>query len=121
MTTSSTWPPGSTRSGWKPRPLEALWLAALALPAAAQPQPAPAPQETVVIIGSGTEQRIFDTPYAVGVVDAAELRNAGPMVNLSEAMARVPGLVVNLRNNYAQDLQISSRGPASQQLPLNFS
>ena len=67
-------------------------------------------QETVVIIGSGTEQRVFDTPYAVGVVDAAELRSAGPMVNLSEAMARVPGLVVNLRNNYAQDLQISSRG-----------
>jgi iron complex outermembrane receptor protein len=73
-------------------------------------QPAVAPQETVVIIGSGTEQRIFDTPYAVGVVDAAELRSAGPMVNLSEALARVPGLVVNLRNNYAQDLQISSRG-----------
>ncbi len=110
MTTSSIWPPGSIRSGWKPRPLEALWLAALALPASAQPQPAAAPPETVVIIGSGTEQRIFDTPYAVGVVDAAELRSAGPMVNLSEAMARVPGLVVNLRNNYAQDLQISSRG-----------
>jgi iron complex outermembrane receptor protein len=69
-----------------------------------------APLEPIVIIGSGTEQRIFDTPYAVGVVDAAELRSAGPMVNLSEAMARVPGLVVNLRNNYAQDLQISSRG-----------
>ncbi len=46
----------------------------------------------------------------MGVVDAAELRRAGPMVNLSEALARVPGLVVNLRNNYAQDLQISSRG-----------
>ena len=46
----------------------------------------------------------------MGVVDAAALRSAGPMVNLSEAMARVPGLVVNLRNNYAQDLQISSRG-----------
>ena len=53
---------------------------------------------------------MFDTPYAVGVVDAAELRSAGPMVNLSEALARVPGLVVKLRNNYAQDLQISSRG-----------
>jgi len=64
----------------------------------------------VVVIGSGAEQRVFDTPYAVGVVDAAELRSAGPMVNLSEALARVPGLVVNLRNNYAQDLQISSRG-----------
>lgn len=32
------------------------------------------------------------------------------MVNLSEALDRVPGLTVNLRNNYAQDLQLSSRG-----------
>ena len=68
------------------------------------------PAETVIVTGSGAEQRAFDTPYAVGVVDAATLRAAGPMVNLSEAMARVPGLVVNLRHNYAQDLQISSRG-----------
>lgn len=88
-------------------------LAALALPAAAQtPSPVAAaePAETIVVIGSGAGQRVFDTPYAVGVVDAAELRSAGPMVNLSEALGRVPGLVVNLRNNYAQDLQISSRG-----------
>ncbi len=110
MKTSSTWPPGSTRSAWKLRPLVALFLAALAPPAAAQLAPDPAPLEKVVIIGSSTEQRVFDTPYAVGVVDAAELRSAGPMVNLSEALGRMPGLVVNLRNNYAQDLQISSRG-----------
>jgi iron complex outermembrane receptor protein len=32
------------------------------------------------------------------------------MVNLSEAMVRVPGLTVANRNNYAQDLQISARG-----------
>ena len=32
------------------------------------------------------------------------------MVNLSEALSRVPGLVVSNRNNYAQDLQINSRG-----------
>jgi len=38
------------------------------------------------------------------------LRSAGPKVNLSEALARVPGLTVNMRNNCAQDLQISSRG-----------
>jgi iron complex outermembrane receptor protein len=64
----------------------------------------------VVISGSGVERRAFETPYAVSVVDANELRSAGPMVNLSESLNRVPGLVVNLRNNYAQDLQISSRG-----------
>lgn len=66
--------------------------------------------DPVVVTGSGAEQRAFDTPYAVGVVDADALRSAGPMVNLSEALIRVPGLVVDLRNNYAQDLQISSRG-----------
>lgn len=73
----------------------------------AVPQPA---TEQVIISTSGAERRAFDTPYAVGVVDPEALRGAGPMVNLSEALARVPGLVVSLRNNYAQDLQISSRG-----------
>ena len=82
----------------------ALWLLAAALPAAAQTA------ETVVVTGSLAGQRAFDAPYAVGVVDADTLRSAGAMVNLSEALQRVPGLVVNLRNNYAQDLQISSRG-----------
>lgn len=80
---------------------------ALALVAAAA---AAAPDETVVITASGAEARLFDTPFAVGVVDAGTLRSAGPMVNLSEALSRVPGLVVNNRHNYAQDLQINSRG-----------
>lgn len=64
----------------------------------------------VVVSGQGFEQRAFDTPYSVNVIDAETLRNGGLMVNLSEAMARVPGLNVANRNNYAQDLQISSRG-----------
>lgn len=64
----------------------------------------------VVVTGKGFEQRAFDTPYSVGTVDEEVLRNAGPMINLSEAMARVPGLTVANRNNYAQDLQINSRG-----------
>ncbi len=66
--------------------------------------------ERVVISASGAALRIFDAPFAVGTVDAAQLRAAGPMANLSEALARVPGLVVANRQNYAQDLQISSRG-----------
>lgn len=87
----------------------------LGLPAAAWAQGAPeavsaAPAERVVITASGAERRLFDLPYAVGTVDAEQLRAAGPMVNLSEALARVPGLVVANRSNYAQDLQINSRG-----------
>lgn len=66
--------------------------------------------QTVVVTGSLRAQRVLDAPYAIGVVDAQTLRDSGPMVNLSEALLRVPGLTVSNRNNYAQDLQISSRG-----------
>ncbi len=66
--------------------------------------------ETVVVTGSPRAQRVLDAPFAISTVDAATLRDAGPMVNLSEALGSVPGLVVNNRNNYAQDLQISARG-----------
>lgn len=65
---------------------------------------------TIVVTGSMRQQKLLDAPFAIGVVDAQAIRDGGPMINLSEAMARVPGLVVANRNNYAQDLQISSRG-----------
>ncbi len=74
---------------------------------AQQAQPA---QEPVVVTGSTRAQRVLDAPFAISTVDAEALRDAGPMINLSEVLARVPGLVVNNRNNYAQDLQMSSRG-----------
>ncbi|MDH4393673.1 MAG: TonB-dependent receptor [Aquabacterium sp.] len=73
-------------------------------------QPALAQTESVVVTGSPRAQRVLDAPFAISTVDAATLRDAGPMVNLSEALGSVPGLVVNNRNNYAQDLQISARG-----------
>ncbi len=64
----------------------------------------------VVISGKGFEQRAFDTPYSVDIVDAETLAKGGLLVNLSETLARVPGLTVANRSNYAQDLQINSRG-----------
>jgi iron complex outermembrane recepter protein len=66
--------------------------------------------EAIVVTGSIAERAAAEAPYAIGSVDREALRAAGPQVNLSEALARVPGLVVNNRSNYAQDLQISSRG-----------
>jgi len=82
---------------------------AMAATLAADPAWAQVPEQ-VVITASGTERRILETPFAVGVVSADELRAAGPMVNLSEVLARVPGIVASNRSNYAQDLQINSRG-----------
>ncbi|MBL0085669.1 MAG: TonB-dependent receptor [Ideonella sp.] len=65
---------------------------------------------SVVVTGSVQGQRSLDAPYAITAVGGDDLRAAGPLINLSEALARVPGLVASNRNNYAQDLQISSRG-----------
>ncbi|MEY2687914.1 MAG: hypothetical protein RL375_2112 [Pseudomonadota bacterium] len=94
----------------------ALALAGLTLlggPAHAQssaPSADGAALEPVVITGSTRERKLVDAPYAITAVDANTLRTSGPMVNLSEALGRVPGLTVANRSNYAQDLQISSRG-----------
>ena len=74
------------------------------VPAAAQQT------QTVVVTGSAVERQIEEAPYAITVVDRDTLHSAGPMVNASEALQRVPGLVANNRGNYAQDLQISARG-----------
>lgn len=77
---------------------------------AASPSRAQEADQTIVVTGSVRERQRDEAPYAITAVEREALRNAGPMINLSEALARVPGLVVNNRSNYAQDLQISSRG-----------
>ncbi|WP_067064584.1 TonB-dependent receptor family protein [Roseateles chitosanitabidus] len=64
----------------------------------------------VVVSGSVAGRRLDDAPYAASVIDADTLRGAGPRINLSEALNRVPGLTANNRQNYAQDLQLSTRG-----------
>lgn len=60
--------------------------------------------------GSVSELRVFDAPYAIGVVEGEALRTGGLQVNLSEVLGAVPGVAVLNRHNYAQDQQISSRG-----------
>jgi iron complex outermembrane receptor protein len=65
---------------------------------------------TIVISAVRTAQSDLDVPAAVDVVDVEALRLHQPAINASEALARVPGVVALNRQNYAQDLQISSRG-----------
>lgn len=64
----------------------------------------------LVVTATRTAQSPLDIAASVDAVNAQTLRQAGPLVNLSEALSRVPGLSVLNRQNYAQDLQISSRG-----------
>ncbi|MGH8762498.1 MAG: TonB-dependent receptor plug domain-containing protein, partial [Nitrosospira sp.] len=70
----------------------------------------PATLNPVVITGTRVEQSSFSLPMSVDAVEAADIQEGRPRVNLSESLARVPGLVIQNRQNYAQDLQVSSRG-----------
>jgi iron complex outermembrane recepter protein len=72
--------------------------------------PAALAQETVVVTATRVPQPGYDIPAAIDSVDSAVIREDNPQVNLSETLNRVPGIVVQNRQNYAQDLQVSSRG-----------
>ena len=91
------------------RALVAAALAAATLECAAQ-EAAPVSQEPMVVSATRSEERAFDAPAAIGSIDRSVLRSAGPQVNLSESLDRIPGISVLNRQNYAQDLQLSIRG-----------
>ncbi|HEX6735938.1 MAG TPA: TonB-dependent receptor [Azonexus sp.] len=91
----------------QPRRLAALIAAAFPCLAAAE---AALTLDSVVVTGSRVEHNSFDLPAAVDVVDAERIGAAQARVNASEALVAVPGISVQNRQNYAQDLQISSRG-----------
>ncbi|QHF42692.1 TonB-dependent siderophore receptor [Pseudomonas sp. S35] len=63
-----------------------------------------------VVTGSRSASPTFDLPYSVDGISREQISDGQLGINASEALSRVPGLVVQNRQNYAQDLQISSRG-----------
>lgn len=64
----------------------------------------------VVVTGAASETDSFDLPYSINAVDLRDAQRINLGVNASEYLAGVPGLVIQNRQNYAQDLQISIRG-----------
>lgn len=88
-----------------------LFTSALAMAvsslAAAQERPLSLPAQ--VVLGSDTElgQRL---PLARDRLSGSQLQPQTLGANLSEPLQRLPGIVALNRENYAQDLQVSSRG-----------
>jgi len=66
--------------------------------------------DAVVVTATRAPQPSLQVPASVDRIEGDEIREGRPQVNLSESLGRVPGIVVQNRQNYAQDLQISSRG-----------
>ncbi|EED67824.1 TonB-dependent receptor [Comamonas testosteroni] len=81
---------------------------ALAQQAAAQPD---LPQLSEVTVRSTLQQSALEqTPASVTVLDGERMRERNLQVNLSESLGAAPGLQLQNRQNYAQDLQLSIRG-----------
>ncbi len=86
-------------------------LCCLAAPAAALGQVDAPPQlPPVVVTATRTDARAFDVPASIDRIDAATVRDGHALVNISESLGGVPGLLARDRQNYAQDVQISVRG-----------
>ena len=87
-----------------------FWLPALFLPLTAQAENTTYQADQLVVTGSRYQASGWQLPFSVNRIDAEQATLGKTGVNLSEALGSVPGLVVQNRQNYAQDLQISSRG-----------
>ena len=74
------------------------------------PEPDGGSLAPVRVIGSGSADQRWRSSVTADVVFGSELRDGQLQINLSEGLARVPGLVIRNRENYAQDLQVSIRG-----------
>ncbi|MEL7025159.1 MAG: TonB-dependent receptor [Pseudomonadota bacterium] len=66
--------------------------------------------DEVVVTATRTPQPLRSVPYAVDVIEVSEIQTARPLLGLDEALQGVPGLLVQNRFNFAQDLRISIRG-----------
>ena len=66
--------------------------------------------DPVVVTATRIEADPFDVPASIDRVDGEQIRAGRLQVNLSESLGVVPGLALQNRQNYAQDLQLSIRG-----------
>lgn len=85
-----------------------VFLGLSGLPCQAAPLDQALPETVVTATRNG--QSSFDLPVSIDRIERTAIRDGQPQVNLSESLSRVPGVMAQNRQNYAQDLQISIRG-----------
>lgn len=66
--------------------------------------------QEIVVTASRIELPVTSQPFAVERIDAERIQAARPLLGLDESLRVVPGLLMQNRFNYAQDLRISMRG-----------
>ena len=84
--------------------------AAAAAPALAQSSDGGQDIDEIVVTATMIERTLNAVPAAVSVVGEDEIQTGRQQLALDEALDRVPGLFMQNRYNFAQDLRVSIRG-----------
>lgn len=85
-------------------------IPALAVAGAAAAQDQPTELEPITVDSTRLERDWVRTPAALGVVDTEAAQLARQHLQLDESLSRIPGVFLQNRYNFAQDLRISIRG-----------
>jgi iron complex outermembrane receptor protein len=64
----------------------------------------------IVVIATRMESSVRDVARSVSVVNQERIQNATQLLALNEALAVVPGLYIQNRNNFSGDLRVALRG-----------
>ena len=76
----------------------------------AHAQSGPEALDPVVVTGTRIEARAFDLPMSIDTISRESIQDGKARINLSEDLNRVPGVFVQNRENFAQELQVTIRG-----------
>lgn len=66
--------------------------------------------EEIIVSGLKIQQSLEDSVLSISVVDGQDISNGRQNLGIDESLARVPGLFMQNRYNFAQDLRVSIRG-----------
>jgi iron complex outermembrane receptor protein len=89
--------------------LTVTFTATLPVDASAQTPPS-SPLEEIIVTATRMEKSLDRVPAAISVVGEDEIQLARQQLALDESLSRVPGVFMQNRYNFAQDLRVSIRG-----------
>ena len=94
----------------RPHPLRLALIAALASATASAQDTPPSGMDEIVVVANREQTALRDVARSVSIVDRDRIQAATQQLALDEALAVVPGVYMQNRYNFAQDLRVSIRG-----------
>ena len=85
-------------------------IVALLVTAGAHGTAGAAVMEELTVTATRADKLVHEVPAAVGVVEQDSIQKARQQLSLDESLTLVPGLFMQNRYNFAQDLRIAIRG-----------